>query len=74
VTLAVLARALARRGLNLEPRPFRPAELRGADGLWLTNSLMGVIPVASVDGEEVRISAEATRFLRESLEAEAGQL
>jgi len=71
VTLAVLARALARRGLKLEPRPILPAELKGADGLWLANSLMGIIPVASVDGNAVKISPEATRFLQDCLQSEA---
>jgi branched-chain amino acid aminotransferase/para-aminobenzoate synthetase component 1 len=73
VTLAVLTRALARRGLKLAPRPMRPADLRNTHGLWLVNSLMGVMPVASVDGEAVSVSAEATRFLQDCLETEAEQ-
>ena len=73
VTLAVLARALKRRGLRLAYQPTKLAHLEAADGLWLANSLMGIMPVASLDGEEVRISAEATRLLQESLETEAGQ-
>jgi branched-chain amino acid aminotransferase len=74
VTLAVLARALARQGLKLGPEPIQPADLKEADGLWLANSLMGTMPVASVDGEPVDCSSEATRFLQECLETEAGQL
>jgi branched-chain amino acid aminotransferase/para-aminobenzoate synthetase component 1 len=73
VTLAVLARALALRGLKVEPRPTQPADLKEADGLWLANSLMGLMPVASLEGEPVKVSAEATRFLQECLETEAGQ-
>lgn len=71
VTLAVLARALARRGLELKPRPVHPADLGEADGLWLANSLMGVMPVASVDGEAVRIYEDATKFLEDCLKTEA---
>lgn len=72
VTLAVLARALARRDRKLTPRPIRLADFQAVEGLWLANSLMGVMPVASWDGKPVRISAEATRFLQDCLETEAG--
>ncbi len=71
VTLAVMARALARRGLQLEPRPMQSADLMEADGLWLANSLLGIMPVSSVDGETVKVSAEATQFLHDCLETEA---
>lgn len=71
VTLAVLARALLRRGLRLESRPTKPADLRESEGTWLANSLMGIMPVASVDGNAMRISPEATRFLQDCLKSEA---
>ena len=71
VTLAVLARALKRRGTELESRPTTPAELREAEGLWLANSLMGVMPVASVDGTAVKVITEKTGFLQECLASEA---
>jgi branched-chain amino acid aminotransferase/para-aminobenzoate synthetase component 1 len=73
VTLAVLARALALRGLKLESRPTQPADLKEADGLWLANSLMGLMPVASLDGKPVKVSAEATQFLQDCLQSEAGE-
>jgi branched-chain amino acid aminotransferase len=73
VTLASLARALRRRGLTMEAQPTKLPDLRSADGLWLTNSLMGVMPVAAVDGEAVRLSPESTRFLQDCWQSEADE-
>lgn len=70
VTLQVLGRALARRGSALICRPTTPGDLAGAGGLWLTNSLMGVMPVSSLDGKPVPISP-ATGLLTECLASEA---
>ena len=66
VTLAVLGRGLAARGLVLDPCPATVAQLQEADGLWLANSLMGLMPVAAVNGMPMPLSA-ATAFLREVL-------
>jgi branched-chain amino acid aminotransferase len=66
VTLARLRRGLAARGLALEPRPTTIDQLKAADGLWLANSLMGLMPVAAMDGAAVPIS-EANAFLKEVL-------
>jgi len=66
VTLAVLRRGLSARGRTLKARPTTLAQLRAAEGLWLANSLMGLMPVASMDGALVPIS-EATAFLQEVL-------
>jgi branched-subunit amino acid aminotransferase/4-amino-4-deoxychorismate lyase len=68
VTLARLHRGLAARGLALEPRPTTIDQLKAADGLWLANSLMGLIPVAAMDGAPMPLS-EATAFLQEVLAA-----
>ena len=68
VTLAVLRRGLSARGQTLKARPTSLAQLQAADGLWLANSLMGLMPVASIDGTPLPISA-ATSFLQEFLEA-----
>jgi branched-subunit amino acid aminotransferase/4-amino-4-deoxychorismate lyase len=70
VTLVVLARGLARQGLTLKVVPTTPAQLAQAECLWLTNSLMGVMPVASLDGRELSISP-ATGLLQECLSLEA---
>ena len=66
VTVAVLGRGLAARGLTLETRPTTVAQLQAADGLWLANSLMGLMPVAAVNGAPVPVSP-ATAFLQEVL-------
>ncbi len=70
VTVAALARALARQGLSLTESPTPPAQLLQADGVWLANSLMGLLPVAAVDGRDIPISEESG-FLQEVLWAEA---
>jgi branched-chain amino acid aminotransferase/para-aminobenzoate synthetase component 1 len=68
VTVTVLSRGLAARGLALDPRPTTVAQLQKADGLWLANSLMGLMPVASVDGSPAPLS-QVTAFLQEILAA-----
>ena len=66
VTVTVLGRGLAARGLTLKARRTTVAQLQDADGLWLANSLMGLMPVAAVNGAPVPVSA-ATAFLQEVL-------
>jgi len=70
VTLAVMGRALARQGQQLEAVPTTPAQLGVAEGVWLLNSLMGVMPVSSLDGRPVPVSP-VTSFLQEILVAES---
>ncbi len=70
VTVAVLRRGLAAQGQSLEARPTSIAQLREADGLWLANSLMGLMPVAAVDEQAIPLS-EKSAFLQEVLGAEA---
>jgi branched-subunit amino acid aminotransferase/4-amino-4-deoxychorismate lyase len=69
VTIGVLGRVLARRGLALEVLPTNLARLSQAEGLWLANSLMGVMPVSSLDGMPVPISPQ-TGLLQECLKTE----
>jgi branched-chain amino acid aminotransferase len=66
VTVAVLGRGLSARGLILETRPTTVAQLQEADGLWLANSLMGLMPVAAIGGTPMPRSS-ATAFLQEVL-------
>lgn len=70
VTLAVLRRGLAARGQTLTPRPTTVAQLHAAGGLWLANSLMGVMPVASLEGKPLPLST-ATALLQEVLATES---
>ena len=66
VTVTVLGRGLAARGLSLKTRRTTVAELKVFDGLWLANSLMGLMPVAAINGAPVPVSP-ATAFLQEVL-------
>ncbi|MBM4285555.1 MAG: hypothetical protein FJ128_09945 [Deltaproteobacteria bacterium] len=70
VTLEVLGQALRRRGQDLVALPVHPAQLREAAGLWLANSLVGVVPAASLDDLPLPVAAPATRFLQECLRDE----
>ncbi len=66
VSVAVLGRGLAREGLALKAIPTSVDHLRHASGLWLANSLLGVMPVASINGGPVPL-APGTTLLREIL-------
>ena len=66
VTLTVLGRGLAARGLTLDTCPTTVAQLQETDGLWLANSLMGLMPVAAVNGTPAPLS-DATAFLQRVL-------
>jgi len=68
VTVAVLGRRLAARGLTLEDRPTTVAQLQATDGLWLANSLLGLMPVAAVNGTPTPVSPN-TVFLQKVLAA-----
>ena len=70
VTVAALSRGLRRRALSLETPPTTLAQLQKADGVWLANALMGLMPVAAIDGQKIPLS-EQSPFLQEVLWAEA---
>jgi branched-chain amino acid aminotransferase len=71
VTAAVLARALGRQGKNLERARLQLSHVQEADGLWLANSLKGVMPVSSLAGKSLPRAPEKTKFLQEGLAQEA---
>jgi branched-chain amino acid aminotransferase/para-aminobenzoate synthetase component 1 len=71
VTIQVLARGLARRGLTLEAVPTPAAQVREAAAVWLANSLMGLMPVSSWDGTPMPLAPQATLYLQECLASEA---
>jgi branched-chain amino acid aminotransferase len=66
ITLTVLRRGLITRGRTLKSRPTSISDLRAAQGLWLANSLMGLMPVAALDGTPLPLS-DANPFLQECL-------
>lgn len=68
-TVAELARA---RGLEVFERTLPLAELREADEVFLTNSIRGVEPVASVDGSELGSATPVTDLLAAGLRAAWG--
>jgi branched-chain amino acid aminotransferase len=69
VTVGMLTVALARREILLESTPTSLSQLFKAQGIWLANSLMGLMPVASINGKPVSLSQDLA-FLREVLFSE----
>jgi branched-chain amino acid aminotransferase/para-aminobenzoate synthetase component 1 len=70
VTVAVLTRGLARRSILLEAVPTTLEQLQQAEGVWLANALMGLMPVAAIDGQQIPLSS-MSEFLQQILWAEA---
>lgn len=67
VTILKLRQALAAQNLPLKEVPATVALLREAQGLWLANSLLGVMPVARWDGQPLPHQGEVTTWLRDLL-------
>ncbi|BBL78183.1 2-keto-4-methylthiobutyrate aminotransferase [Rubrobacter xylanophilus] len=73
VARGVVLELAGRLGLEVEERPVEPGELAAAEGCFLTNALMGIMPVRRVDGRAVgggearelvaRLRKEWERFL-----------
>ncbi|OPX21158.1 MAG: hypothetical protein BZ151_00395 [Desulfobacca sp. 4484_104] len=71
ITVAMLGRALRRRGHSLLAVPTSAARLTQSQGVWLANSLMGLLPVATLDRCNLPLS-DLTEFLNQCLWSEAG--
>ncbi|MBW1951754.1 MAG: aminotransferase class IV [Deltaproteobacteria bacterium] len=71
VTVAMVKRALTRRQIPVTAVPTTVERLDQAQGVWLANSLMGLLPVASLDGRDLTRSQQ-TVFLNQCLWSEAG--
>ena len=68
VTLEQIQKILQLRGRPVESRSAAPEDLTKAQTIWVLNSLLGVMPVRSVDGHELPVpAAEEARGLREEL-------
>jgi branched-subunit amino acid aminotransferase/4-amino-4-deoxychorismate lyase len=70
VTVAALSRGLSRQSISLDAAPTTLEQLQNADGVWLANALMGLMPVAALDGRKIPLSAQSP-FMQEVLWAEA---
>lgn len=66
VTVAMLALGLARQKIALQEGRTPLSRLRQAQGVWLANSLMGLMPVAAINGVAVPRS-EHTDMLQKAL-------
>jgi branched-chain amino acid aminotransferase len=62
VTVAVLRQALSRSGVFLTAKSATVARLCLAQGVWLANSLMGLLPVSSLDGRPLPVSIETVKL------------
>jgi branched-subunit amino acid aminotransferase/4-amino-4-deoxychorismate lyase len=63
VTRALVLGLCAELGLPAREAPLPVAELRGADEVFLTNSVQEVLPLAAVDGRPVPARATGQRLL-----------
>jgi branched-chain amino acid aminotransferase/para-aminobenzoate synthetase component 1 len=66
VTVAVLTWGLARQSILLEAVPTTLEQLHRAEGVWLANALMGLMPVAAIDGQQIPLSPKS-EFLQQIL-------
>lgn len=53
ITRAVVLEVCQSLGLETEKRIIKPEQLRRAEGIFVTQSALGIVPVASFDGEPV---------------------
>jgi branched-chain amino acid aminotransferase len=67
ITLQQVRRLFEERGHTVESRSATPAELARAQTVWMLNSLLGIMPVRSVDGLALPLPAgeEAARWRAE---------
>ena len=53
ITRAIVLEICRSLGLETNKRVIKPEHLRNAEGLFVTNSALGIVPVAAFDGEPV---------------------
>ena len=58
ITLKILSMIWKGDGISITPRCIGLQELKGARDVWILNSLMGVMPVRSVDGTDLPQSSK----------------
>jgi branched-subunit amino acid aminotransferase/4-amino-4-deoxychorismate lyase len=69
VTVTRLREALSQQGSALTSKLVSPDLLALVQGVWLANSLIGLLPVSSLDGQTLAVS-DATAWLNELLWSE----
>lgn len=69
VTVARLHEALSRQGRAVIAKPITLDRLAQTQGIWLANSLIGLLPVSSLDGQAVAVS-DHTPWLNQLLWSE----
>jgi branched-subunit amino acid aminotransferase/4-amino-4-deoxychorismate lyase len=69
VTVTRLREALSQQGSALTSKLVTPDLLALVQGVWLANSLIGLLPVSSLDGQTLAVS-DATAWLNELLWSE----
>jgi para-aminobenzoate synthetase component 1 len=58
---------LARWGMPVESAPLTVAALKGADGVIVTNALMGAVPASHIDGTPLPDDDGLCRRINEAL-------
>jgi branched-chain amino acid aminotransferase len=69
ITRAVVLELLAERGILTFERPISAAELATTDEVFLTSSLRGIAPVASIDGRSLGLPGPITRAVMDAYAA-----
>jgi branched-chain amino acid aminotransferase len=68
ITMQCIRKLFEERGQRVESRNTAPVELAKAQTVWVLNSLMGIMPVRSVDGLELPLpAAEEAAHWRDAL-------
>jgi branched-chain amino acid aminotransferase len=62
VTVAVLQQALSHQGAEVTAAPATMARLAASQGVWLANSLIGLLPVSSLDGQALAVNRATARL------------
>jgi branched-subunit amino acid aminotransferase/4-amino-4-deoxychorismate lyase len=64
ITRAVVLEICQSLGLETNKRVIKPEALRNSDGIFVTQSALGIVPVTSFDGESVAISPLVDQIAR----------
>jgi branched-chain amino acid aminotransferase len=72
ISRASVIAGAAGQGWTVRPDTLRPGDTTDYDGLYLTNALIEVLPVRTVDGRALAVDSEALRRLRNAYRETAG--